>query len=120
MQRLIIEFGDATAMRPGFSQLITLAESGQIQIRDLEFVHSIRGVASTVAADRVDPALARLDGIASGLLTRAELDGVTEGLSHAMTAAILVFDGTGIDAAVNAWTSAGAQVRTLPDPPPSL
>lgn len=114
MQRIAIEFKDSHPVRPGFTLLVELAGAGQVQIRDLEFVHSIHGVASTVAADRVDPALAGLDGAASGLFDRAELDAITAELSHGTTAAVLAYDGGPLDSVIAAWQAGGALIRDLP------
>lgn len=113
MQRIVIEFSDPEQARPGFGRLTELVNAGELRIGDLEFVHSIDGIASTVAADRVDPGLAGLDGAASGLLTRHELDAVAADLPHRATAAVLVYDGA-VDTAVNVWTSDGARVKNLP------
>lgn len=110
----MIEFKDPDPVRPGFARLVEQANTGGLQIRDLEFIHSIYGVASTVAADRVDPVLAGLDGAASGLFDRATLDAIAADLPHGTTAAVLAYDGGPLDPAIEAWTSGGAQIRELP------
>jgi len=114
VQQLVIEFSEPSAASGGFDRLLELASAGEIAIADLEFVHSIAGVASTVAADRVDPRLAALDGAASGLISRHDLDAVAAELPHGHTAAVLVYRGGALDAAVQAWTDGGSTVRTLP------
>lgn len=110
----MIEFSEPSAARSGFDRLLELASTGEIAIADLEFVHSIAGVASTVAADRVDQRLAALDGAASGLISRHDLDAVAAELPHAHTAAVLAYRGDAPDAAVQAWTDGGSTVRALP------
>jgi hypothetical protein len=112
VERIVIEFSDPAPVRRGFALLVEQADGGQLQVRDLEFLHSIYGVASTVAADRVDPVLAGLDGAASGLFDRAELDAIAADLAHGRTAAVLAYDGV-IDPALASWESGGAEIRRL-------
>ncbi|WP_264026387.1 hypothetical protein [Mycolicibacterium insubricum] len=56
--------------------------------------------------------LTGLDGAASGLFDRAELDAIAADLAHGRTAAVLAYDGV-IDPALASWESGGAEIRRL-------
>ncbi|MCV7082406.1 hypothetical protein [Mycolicibacterium insubricum] len=43
MERIVIEFSDPAPVRRGFALLVEQADGGQLQVRDLEFLHSIYG-----------------------------------------------------------------------------
>ena len=107
---VVIEFTDPAAARPGFEQLVRLVDRGEIRILDLEFIHGIDGIASTVAAHSVDESLAQFDGAASGLLDRDDLDAVAADLSHGATAAVLVYEELPMLSVLDAWEAGGARV----------
>jgi hypothetical protein len=107
---VVVEFTDPTAVLAGFGKLAELVDAGRIRLRDLEFIHSIDGIASTVPAGRVDHELARFEGALAGLLDRDILDAVASEMPHRNTAAALLCDGEGIADVIMAWTSGGARV----------
>ena len=107
---VVIEFTDPAAVRPGFDRLVDLVDRGLIRVLDLEFVHSIDGVASTVPAGRVDTSLAQFDGASSGLLDRADLDEVAANLPHGSTAAVLIYEDLPLLDVLDAWEAGGARV----------
>jgi hypothetical protein len=107
---VVIEFTEPSAARAGFDRLLDLVDRSEIRILDLEFVHSIDGLASTVAAHSVDESLAQFDGAASGLLDRHDLDRVAANLSHGATAAVLVYEELPMVNVLDAWESGGAHV----------
>ena len=107
---VVIEFTDATAVRPGFDRLVELVDRGLIRVLDLEFIHSIDGVAATVPAGRVDAGLAQFDGASSGLLDRGDLDAVAANLPHGSTAAVLIYEDLPLLDVLDAWEAGGARV----------
>ncbi|MCV7227667.1 DUF6325 family protein [Mycolicibacterium komossense] len=107
---VVVEFTDAASVRSGFDRLVTLVDSGRIRVLDLEFIHSIDGVASTIPAHRVAKELAEFDGAASGLLDRHDLDTVAADLTHGATAAVLVYEELSITEVLDAWESGGAKI----------
>jgi hypothetical protein len=109
---VVVEFTDATAVRAGFDQLVTLVDTGRIRVLDLEFIHSIDGVASTIPAHRVGAELAEFDGAASGLLDRHDLDTVAADLTPGTTAAVLVYEELSITHVLDAWEAGGATIRS--------
>ena len=107
---VVVEFTDVATVQSGFDRLVALVDSGRIRVLDLEFVHSIDGVASTVAAHSIDKELARFDGAASGLLDRHDLDTVAADLKHGATAAVLVYEDLSIVGVLDAWEADGAKI----------
>lgn len=108
--QVTIEFSDPAAARSGFDRLTELIDRGDTRLLDLEFLHSIDGVASTIPAGRVDKHLARFDHASAGLLDREELDAVAANLPHGSTAAVLSYEGEPPVDAIEAWTAAGVRV----------
>lgn len=110
-----VTFTDPATARAGFDRLAHLVDEGAITLLDVEFVHSIDGIASTVLPGRIDRHLVRFDGQATGLLDRDERDAVAAGLPHRSTAALLLYTGDGMADAIAAWTSDGCvTARSLP------
>ncbi|MBS1691310.1 MAG: hypothetical protein JST91_03720 [Actinobacteria bacterium] len=107
---VVVEFTDPASVKAGFERLLQLVDSHAIRVLDLEFVHSINGVASTVQASRLSPELAQFDGAASGLLDRDDLDTVAAGMAHGTTAAVLVYEDLPMLGVIEAWESGGASV----------
>lgn len=107
---VVVEFIDPTAVRPGFDELGQLVDNGELRLLDLEFIHSIDGVASTVPAGRVDKDFDRFEHDLAGLLDRLELDAVAADLPHRTTAAALLAEGDSLDQVIAAWESGGARV----------
>ena len=71
---IVVGFTDPDQILAGFDRLTALAESGPLRIADVEFIHSIQGIPSTVPASRVDPALAGYDAADARLLGQSALD----------------------------------------------
>ena len=107
---VIVEFSDPAEIRPGFDRLVALVDKGLIRILDLEFIHGIDGVASTIPAARVGDDFKQFDGAASGLLDRDDLDAVAADLKPGSTAAVLVYEDLSIVAVLDAWESGGATI----------
>ncbi len=107
---VVVEFSDAATVRSGFDRLVALVDGGHIRILDLEFIHSIDGVASTIPSSRVGADFARFEGAASRLLDRDDLDSVAKDLKHGSTAAVLVYEELSIVEVIDAWESAGATI----------
>lgn len=107
---VVVEFTDTAAVRAGFDRLVGLVDAGRIRVLDLEFIHSIDGVASTIPAHRVGPEFAQFDGAASGLLDRHDLDSVAADLTAGAMAAVLVYEELSIVSVLDAWESGGATI----------
>lgn len=112
-----IVFTDPDDVLPGFTLLGDLVDGGTVRLADIEFVHSIDGVASTVLGGRVDKHLSRFDHGGTGLLDRDELDAMAATVPHGSTAAILLYAGD-LERVLAAWRAAGAVVRTSPPSSP--
>lgn len=107
---VVVEFDESAPVRAGFDRLNGLTQAGAADVLDAEFIRSIQGIASTVAASRVDPALAGFDALDTRLLSQADLDIVADTISSRYrVAAVVVFTGT-IDPVLQDWESAGAIV----------
>ncbi len=107
---VVVEFTDPATVTAGFARLLQLVDEHAIRVLDLEFVHSIDGVASTVPAARVAPELAQFEGAASGLLDREDLDRIAADMPHGTTAAVLVYEDLPMLSVVEAWESGGASI----------
>ncbi|MCB0932204.1 MAG: hypothetical protein KDB71_09940 [Mycobacterium sp.] len=109
-RHVVIGFDRPEQIRGGFDRLAALAEAGDLKIVDVEFIHSIRGVPSTVRAGQIDPDLAGYDGANAGLLSQSDLDIVADAIPVGSMAAVILYDGTSIGAALTAWSGDGATV----------
>lgn len=107
---VVVESTEATSVRTGFDRLLKLVDSGLIRVLDLEFIHSIDGVASTIPATRVSRDFAEFEGAASGLLDRDDLNTVAADLKHGATAAVLVYEELSIVGVLDAWETGGARI----------
>lgn len=107
---IVVGFTDPDQIRGGFDRLGALAETGPLRIVDVEFIHSIQGMPSTVPASRVDPALAGYDAADARLLGQADLDAVADAIPAGSMAAVVVYSGAPIMPALAEWTRAGATV----------
>jgi Family of unknown function (DUF6325) len=110
VSHVVVEFTDPASVKAGFDRLVQLVDAGLIRVLDLEFVHSIDGVASTVPAGRVDVGLEQFDGAASGLLDRDDLDAVAADLPHGSTAAVLVYEELALLNVLHSWDAGGARI----------
>lgn len=107
---VVVEFDESTPVRAGFDRLHALTEGGGVGVLDAEFVRSVQGIASTVAASRVDAGLNEFDALDTRLLSQADLDIVVDTISgRHMVAAVVVFTGS-IAEVLQDWESAGATV----------
>lgn len=111
---VVVEFSDPAEVLTGFVLLTELSEDGTLRVEDLAFTHSIDGVASTVAARRVDPAMEPLEHFATGTTDRAALDAVAQDLPHGRTAAIVRYDGPAMSRVLEVWRAAGAVITAGP------
>ena len=107
---VVIEFSDRKAVTAGFERLRHLLDSGSIRLLDVEFVRSIKGVASTVPASSVDPALTDFDAMNSELLGQADLDIVVDALAARQEAAVVVYSPGPTSAVQESWSADGATV----------
>ncbi len=90
---VVVEFRDSASALGPLRTVLGLADAGSVQILDLEFVRSIRGVPSTALASGVDPRLAACDHLNTGLLSQADLDTTVAALTGGSMAAVLVYRG---------------------------
>lgn len=107
---VVVEFTDPASVTAGFSRLLQLVDAHAVRVLDLEFVHSINGMASTVPAGRVAPEFAEFEGASSGLLDREDLDRIAADMRHGTTAAVLVYEDLPMLGVIEAWESAGATI----------
>lgn len=105
-----MEFTDASTVRAGFDRLLNLVDSGLIRVLDLEFIHNVDGVASTIKASSVHADLAEFDGAASGLLDRNDLNQVAGELAEGARAAVLVYEDLAVLSVLDAWEGGGARI----------
>lgn len=120
---IVVGFADPAQIRAGFDRLSALAAEGPMRIVDVEFVHSIHGMASTVPAARVDPGLSGLDEIDTHLLGQADLDVVADLMPIGSTAAVVLYAGAPVLPVLAEWTRAGATILgegTAGQPGPGL
>ena len=94
-------------IRGGFDRLAALAEAGDLKIVDVEFIHSIRACPALVRAGQIDPDLAGYDGANAGLLSQSDLDIVADAIPVGSMAAVILYDGTSIGAALTAGQATG-------------
>lgn len=107
---VVVEFGDRKAVTAGFERLQRVVDSGAIRLLDVEFIRSIRGVASTVPAGTVDPALTDFDAINTRLLGQADLDIVVDALAVHQEAAVVVYSPGPTPAVLDSWSVDGLTV----------
>jgi len=107
---VVVGFSDRRAVTPGFERLQQLLDAGSVRLLDVEFIRSIKGVASTVPASTVDPALTDFDALNSGLLGQADLDIVVDALSRHQEAAVVVYCPGPTPAVLEGWSADGATV----------
>lgn len=107
---VVVEFSDRKVVTAGFQRLQHLLDSGSIRLLDVEFIRSIRGVASTVPASTVDPALTDFDATNSELLGQADLDIVVDALAGRQEAAVVVYTPGPTPAVLECWSADGATV----------
>lgn len=109
-RHVVIGFDRPDQIRTGFDCLAALVEAGDLQIVDVEFIHSIRGMPSTVRPSQIDPDLAVYDHANAGLLNQADLDVVADAIPVGSMAAAVIYDGTPITAVLTQWSTDGATV----------
>lgn len=107
---IVVGFSDRRAVTHGFEQVQRLLDAGTIRLVDVEFVRSIKGVASTVPASTVDPALTDLDAANAGLLGQADLDIVVDALPARQEAAVVVYSPRPTPAMLQSWSADGVTV----------
>lgn len=107
---VVVEFTDANNVRAGFNQLLKLVDQQLIRVLDLEFIHSIDGVASLIEAGRVSKDFAQFEGASSGLLDRHDLNTVAAELAPGAMAAVLVYEDLAVLPVLNAWENNGARI----------
>lgn len=118
---IVVGFSDPAQIRAGFDQLADLTAAGPTNVADVEFIHSIHGVASTVPASRVDHALHALDALDTGLLGQADLDTVAAAIPVGSTAAVVVYTDAPVLPMRAEWSRAGASIlREGPVDPAAL
>jgi len=106
---IVVGFSEPDQIRAGFDRLTDLAATGAVQVTDVEFVHSIKGIPSTVRAGDVDPGLAGYDGSDTRLLNQADLDVVADAIPVGSMAAVVLYSGP-LTAARDQWTRDGATI----------
>ncbi len=95
----------------GFSEPAQVPVIGsELDVIDIEFIHSIHGVASTVPASRVDHSLRALDALDSRLLGQADLDLVAAVIPVGSTAAVVVYAGAPEASVLAGWSRTGATI----------
>jgi len=109
---VVVEFNDPEPVLGGFRLLAELSAGGDIRLEDLEFTHSIDGMASTVLARSVDTAMKPLERFATGTFDRATLDAVAQDLPHGNTAAMVRYDGAAMAQVLDLWRAAGVAVTS--------
>jgi hypothetical protein len=107
---IVVGFTDPDQILAGFDRLTALAESGPLRIADVEFIHSIQGIPSTVPASRVDPALAGYDAADARLLGQSALDAVADAIPVGSMAAVVLYAGAPVLPALAEWSRDGATV----------
>lgn len=107
---VVVEFTDAKNVRAGFDRLLKLADDGLIRVLDLEFIHSIDGVAATIEASRISADLAEFDGAGSRMLDRDDLNTVAAELAPGAHAAVLVYEDLSVVSVLEAWEKGGARI----------
>ena len=107
---VVVEFSDPGTLRTGFDSLLALVDKGLVRVLDLEFIHNIDGVASTIEAARVRTDFAQFAGAASGLLDRTDLNTVASELAPGAKAAVLVYEDLAVLPVLDAWESGGARI----------
>ncbi|HTY27511.1 MAG TPA: hypothetical protein VMD51_05090 [Mycobacterium sp.] len=107
---VVVEFSDRRAVTAGFERLQRVLDSGSIRLLDVELIRSIKGVASTVPASSVDPALTDFDAMNSQLLGQADLDIVVAALTARQEAAVVVYSPGPTPAVLGSWSADGLTV----------
>jgi hypothetical protein len=107
---IVIGFSRPDQIRGGFDRLAALAEAGPLRIADVEFIHSIQGIPSTVPASRVHPELAGYDEADARLLGQSALDAVADAIPVGSMAAVVLYAGAPILPALAQWSRDGATV----------
>lgn len=102
---VVVEFSDPGAVTAGFERLQHLLGSGSIRLLDVEFIRSIKGVASTIPPSTVDPALTDFDAMNAGLLSQADLDIVVDALANRQEAAVVVYAPGPTDVVPQSWSA---------------
>lgn len=106
---IVIGFSEPDQIRAGFDRLAALAAAGDLTIVDVEFIHSIQGMPSTVSAGGVDRALEGFDSADAHLLGQDDRDAVADAIPAGSMAAVVVYVGS-IAPAVAEWSRDGATV----------
>lgn len=110
---IVVGFTDPTQITAGFGRLAALAapesETG-MRILDVEFIHSIHGIASTVPAGRVHPELAGFESLDTRLLGQTDLDVIADAMPIGSTAAVVVYAGAPVLPVLAEWSRAGATI----------
>lgn len=109
-QYVVVRFADPADARAGFERLIALRDSGAVTLCDVEFLRSIKGVASTVAPSRIDPSLAVLDSADARLLSQGDLDVLVEALGPGEVTAVVVHTGSAPTEVLGSWGHGGARI----------
>ena len=110
VNHIVVGFTDPAQIQAGFDRLGVLAEATPLRIVDVEFIHSIHGVASTVKASGVAPGLAGYDAADAQLLGQADLDVVAGAIPAGSMAAVVVYSGAPILPVLAEWSRDGAAV----------
>lgn len=115
---LVIEFPGGTIAGEGFTTLLSLVDSGQILVLDLEFVtKSATGEVTLVdagslsAVDGVD--LSGFAGASSHLIDGDDLTDAGALIEEGSVAAILVYEVLTVLPMIAAWEGAGARLAAL-------
>lgn len=112
---LVVEFADGVVVGDGFTHLVSLVDSGQILVLDLEFVSkSADGVVTVVEADTLEPVegvdLAAFAGASSHLIDGDDVARAGELIAAGSVAAILVYEVLTVLPMIAAWERAGASL----------
>ncbi|MGV0991245.1 MAG: hypothetical protein ACOYBX_06225 [Mycobacterium sp.] len=107
---IVVEFSRPDQIQEGFDRLAALAEAGAMQIADVEFIHSIQGIPSTIPAHQVHPALTGYDALDTRMLVQSDLDVVADAIPVGSMAAVVLYSGAPILPALADWSRDGASV----------
>lgn len=116
VNHVVIGFSDPDQIRAGFARLDALVASAELDLVDVEFVHSIQGMPSTVPASRVAPDLAGYDHLDTAQLNQADLDAVADAIPVGSMAVVVLYrttattGGDPIAPPVAQWSGDGATV----------
>ena len=111
---LAIEFPGGNISAPGFEQLLSLADTGVIDILDLEFIakDSAGRTGKVDVSELANPGgvdLSAWKGASSGLLDRTDVDEIAAAIQPGSVAVVVVYENRWVLSLVSTWQRDGAR-----------